>query len=196
MDIFEISTIILCIFMIFRVFITLLYIKKNESTTKKGGRLNLDFFLSVLNFVCGVILPLLWGVGGLREFDYEAPAVMRFTGLVFYVIGLMLMFISHYYLGEYFSGIAEIKEGHTLVTNGVYKYVRHPMYTAFYILAFGILLVSANALIGGLSVLLWHFQYKYRVVKEEAYLLEKFGEHYKKYMIYTGGLFPRFKTKF
>jgi protein-S-isoprenylcysteine O-methyltransferase Ste14 len=192
MDIFEISTIILCIFMIFRVFITARYIR---STTTKGSRLNLDFFLSVLNFVCGVILPLLWGVGGLREFDYEAPIAMQFTGLLFYGIGFLLMCISHYYLGKHFSGIAEIKKDHTLVTSGVYKYVRHPMYTAFYILVLGIFLVSANLLVGVLSVLLWHFQYKYRVVKEEAYLLEKFGEQYKKHMIVTGRLFPRLKTK-
>ena len=196
MDIFKISTISLCIFMIFRVFIIRKYNKKNESAAIKGSRLNLDFFLSVLNFASGVILPLIWGFGGLREFDYELPKVMRYTGVVFYGIGLILMFISHYYLKGHFSGIAEIKEGHTLVTSGIYKHVRHPMYTAFYFLVFGIFFVSANVLVGVLSVLLWHFLYKYRVVKEEAYLLEKFGEQYKKYMIFTGGLFPRLKTKF
>jgi protein-S-isoprenylcysteine O-methyltransferase Ste14 len=66
------------------------------------------------------------------------------------------------------------------------------MYSAFFLIGIGFLLLSANAFIGitYLGTLLW--MVLTRVPLEEKMMLDRFGESYRRYMQTTGRLFPRF----
>lgn len=99
----------------------------------------------------------------------------------------------HGALGANFSSTLHVTDRHTLVTQGPYRRVRHPMYTTFYLLLTAFFLLSANWFIGlvwlgGLSLVV-----AARIGKEEAVMIERFGDQYREYMGRTGRFLPRLK---
>ena len=110
-------------------------------------------------------------------------------------IGTLPLFVwTHEALGKNWSADLVIKEEHALVTGGPYRWVRHPMYTAFFGSSLAYFLLSANWVIGltglGTSVL-----FAARVDKEEALMIEEFGDEYQAYMQRTGRFLPPVKMK-
>lgn len=53
---------------------------------------------------------------------------VRWLGVVLYAAGGALRVWPVYVLGNRFSGLVAIQPGHTLVTGGIYQYVRNPSY--------------------------------------------------------------------
>lgn len=85
----------------------------------------------------------------------------------------------------------QVREGHTLVTGGVYRYMRHPMYAAHWLWAIAQALLIENWL-AGLALLVTFLPLcLIRIPREEEMMLENFGEEYRQYMNRTGRLIPR-----
>ena len=82
------------------------------------------------------------------------------------------------------------------MTHGPYKLIRHPMYSAFFLMGIGILLVSSNWLVGGVLVAAIAYMYFGRVHNEEKMMLDQFGDDYQAYMRRTGRLIPRATVPF
>ena len=119
------------------------------------------------------------------------PAGARWSGAVLGVAALALFAWVHRSLGANYSWLLRVRAQHTLITDGPYRWVRHPMYSAFYLLHIAVALLSANAFIaltwlGGLAYLLTR-----RVREEEGMLIEAFGAQYRRYMQRTGRFLPR-----
>lgn len=119
------------------------------------------------------------------------PDWLRWAGVTLGFANLPLLWWIEATLGKNFNTTLHIRAGHTLVTHGPYRWVRHPMYTSLLILVIAITLISANALIGlpmvlGLSAILIN-----RVDREEAVMIEQFGDAYCAYMKRTGRFLPR-----
>ena len=74
-----------------------------------------------------------------------------------------------------------MRDEHTLVTHGPYRWVRHPMYTGFYMLELAILLLTANWFIGSLLLIGQTIVIAVRINNEENVMLEKFGDQYRAY---------------
>jgi protein-S-isoprenylcysteine O-methyltransferase Ste14 len=119
------------------------------------------------------------------------PEWARWLGLVMAWSALPLLWWVHWALGSNFSGLIHIRDEHTLVMHGPYRWVRHPMYTVFYIYMIGLLLLTANWLIGGLFLLGVTLAVIPRLPREEALMIEKFGDSYRDYMTRTGRFLPR-----
>jgi protein-S-isoprenylcysteine O-methyltransferase Ste14 len=78
-----------------------------------------------------IIMPLFYMFTGWLDFSsYDLPSWAGFTGMLIFAIGLWLLWRSHADLGRNWSVTAEIKDKHTLVTDGVFRHIRHPMYAA------------------------------------------------------------------
>lgn len=106
------------------------------------------------------------------------------------VVALLWFIWIHRSLGNNLSLKISIKEEQELVTGGPYRWVRHPMYSAFYLLHLAVFFLTANWFIGvtwlvGLTVIIL-----LRVKREEAMLLAKFGNKYSAYMERTGRFVP------
>jgi len=120
------------------------------------------------------------------------PAWLRWSGAGLGAATLPLTYWVFRSLGKNITPTVETRENHELVTSGPYRWVRHPLYsvgTSFFV---SLSLVAANWFIGlgslsGLAMLL------VRLPKEEAKLIERFGDEYREYMRRTGRLFPRLK---
>lgn len=82
------------------------------------------------------------------------------------------------------------REGHTLVSDGVYSWFRHPSYTGFYYWALGTQLLMQNPVsFVGFAVVLWKF-FSSRIKVEEAALIRFFGDDYKRYKARVGTKIP------
>lgn len=120
------------------------------------------------------------------------PAWLRWSGAGLGAATVPLTYWVFRSLGKNITPTVETRENHELVTSGPYRWVRHPLYsvgTSFFV---SLSLVAANWFIGlgslsALAMLL------VRLPKEEAKLIERFGDEYRVYMERTGRFLPRLR---
>lgn len=143
-----------------------------------------------------ILLPLLYLFTPLLAFaDYRLPAFGPWAGAVVMVAALWLFWRSHADLGQNWSVSLEIREGHQLVTHGVYRYIRHPMYASIWLWGVAQGLLLQNWLAGWSVLPVFAVMYVLRTPREERMMCDTFGEPYRAYMRRTGRLFPRLLTR-
>ncbi len=136
-------------------------------------------------------LPIVWGVWSLFAFaDYPLNPVLLITGTPFLAWGLWLFHRSHVDLGTNWSQTLEVRENHSLVTEGIYQRVRHPMYLSLLIFSAGQALVLPNYVAGACPVLAVILVVAARVSREERMMVEEFGEKYEAYRKQSKRLIP------
>lgn len=142
-----------------------------------------------------IIVPL-YLLFSLSLFWFHLPILdwLRWLGVGFGIISLPFLAWVHYVLDKHWSISVKLQENHTLVTDGPYRWVRHPMYTVHIVYFFTWVLVSANLLLL-INYLLTTILIFARIPKEEQMLLDEFGDEYRVYMKRTGRLLPRFRRK-
>lgn len=137
------------------------------------------------------LLTLIWiATPALAFADYSLHPTPFFTGIVFLAVGTWLFYRSHADLGANWSISLELRERHQLVTHGVYRLVRHPMYLAYFIYMTGQAMVIPNWLAGPADGVAMLLLFAFRVGREERMMLEQFGDDYRQYMATTRRLAP------
>ena len=121
------------------------------------------------------------------------PDWVRWLGVL---IGVLCIFGVYWLFNSIGSGITPTsgtRKEHQLVTSGPYRWVRHPLYTvgSSLFIAFG--MMADNWFIAALGVFAF-IAMAIRTPKEEANLIEKFGDEYREYMKRTGRFLPRLKS--
>lgn len=163
-----------------------------KSTIKYDLLTRLEKFLLFLAFMGMFFIPVLYGITPLLNFaDYHLPPWAGATGIALMVGTVWLFWRSHADLGRNWSPTLQIMEGHTLVSRGVYKYIRHPMYASMWLLGISQPLLLQNWIAGLSSIIGFLPMYVLRVPREERLMLDHFGEDYKKYMENTGRIIPK-----
>ncbi len=119
----------------------------------------------------------------LEHFLWERPVCLVAVGigLVLYALGLMVRLSAIRALGRFWSLHLEIRQDHQLVTEGIYRHMRHPAYSAIVLEVISVplvanaywMLVFSVAWYVTLIVLRWH--------REEREMIVKFGEQYVRY---------------
>lgn len=120
----------------------------------------------------------------------ELPASVRWSGAGFGAAVLPLAYWVLRSLGKNITPTVSTREAHELVTDGPYRWVRHPLYTVGITFFASLSLLAANWFMGLASVAGW-LMLLLRLPKEEAKLIERFGDEYRRYMGRTGSLLPR-----
>jgi len=118
------------------------------------------------------------------------PDSIRWLGVgigILCVLGIYWLFSS---IGSGITPTSATRQEHKLITSGPYRWVRHPLYTvgSSMFIAFG--MMADNWFIAALGVLAF-IGMAIRTPKEEANLIEKFGDEYREYMKRTGRFFPK-----
>lgn len=121
------------------------------------------------------------------------PTWLRLVGVLMACIGGILWIATFHYLGKNLTDTVVTRKEHSLVTNGPYAYIRHPFYVAMVLVTMANGLTTANwfIFISGVTVFLLLYT---RTAKEEARLIERFGDAYRNYMKTTGQFFPKFRS--
>jgi len=122
---------------------------------------------------------------------FSLPPWMRWSGAGITWVALLLLAAVQWSLGRNFNTTLHLRQEHTLVTSGPYHWVRHPMYTALFLLGAGFLLLTANWVVGVPLIVALPILVVVRVGKEEAMMVEQFGAEYRAYMRRTGRFLPR-----
>ena len=174
-------------------FIRAWYLRKYKQDRKAIFREE-GFTVGLLASLWGlaILLPLLhmftrW----LSLADYDLPAWAGWTGIAIFAVAMWLLWRSHADLGRDWRVTTELREKHTLATGGVFRYIRHPMYSAHLLWGIAQALLIHNWIAGLASLVIFLPFYILRVRREERMMLEKFGEEYRTYISQTGRILPR-----
>jgi protein-S-isoprenylcysteine O-methyltransferase Ste14 len=114
---------------------------------------------------------------------------IRWLGVALFAIGGALRIWPVFVLGHRFSGLVAIQPGHTLVTGGIYRVIRHPSYLGLLINSLGWSLAFRS----GVGVLLTGLLIPpllARISAEETLLHSEFGDNYNAYRSRTWRLIP------
>ncbi len=125
-----------------------------------------------------------------RFADYAFSPVQGYLGVAVYAAVLWLFYRTHHDLGANWSVSLDLRERHTLVTTGVYAFVRHPMYSGFWLMAVAQVLMLPNWVAGPAGLLGFGILFFGRVGREEKMMLEAFGDEYRAYMRRTARVVP------
>ena len=139
----------------------------------------------------GFFIPLVWIASPVFSFaEYPLHAGPLVAGMACFAAGLWLFYRSHADLGTNWSVTLEVREEHRLITHGVYRRIRHPMYTALFLYSVGQALVLPNWVAGPSYLVAFGILFACRVGAEEAMMREQFGDDYQAYMSRTQRLAP------
>jgi signal transduction histidine kinase/isoprenylcysteine carboxyl methyltransferase (ICMT) family protein YpbQ len=142
--------------------------------------------LCVLSFL--ITQPLALPQFGLH---WASPVglVLQMAGVVLIVLALGLHWWARVHLGRFYVEDVVLQEEHQVVNTGPYRYVRHPTFTSYFLIAGGFVLVNPAIASVGMAV--------YAVIdftgaaKREEKLLAEQVKGYGEYMERTGRFFPR-----
>jgi protein-S-isoprenylcysteine O-methyltransferase Ste14 len=170
--------------------------RRRRRTRWAVGRVDaLERALVGLLFVGIGLVPAIYAsTSWLDRADYRMPTeAQRSAGVVgaaLMTLALWLFWRSHADLGRNWSPSLQLREGHELVTEGVYRHVRHPMYASEWLWGIAQALLLQNWVAGWAGLVVFTPLYVLRVPREERMMLDRFGEEYRAYMGRTGRVVP------
>lgn len=139
----------------------------------------------------GFLVPLIWIVSSVFAFaDYPLRPVPYATGFVLLVVGLWVFYRSHADLGTNWSITLEMREDHQLITGGIYRRIRHPMYLGLLLYSIGQVLALPNWFAGPSYIATFGPLLLVRLGAEERMMLDAFGEEYEAYAARTKRIVP------
>lgn len=171
------------------------YARRSRATpiarSRRGGRETVLLLISLTGLG---IVPLSYVATGFpRVAEYAFRPAQAWLGVACAVAALVLFRLTHRALGRNWSISLEVRESHKLVTGGIYRRIRHPMYTAFWLWALAQALLLPNWIAGLSGLVGFGTLFFGRVNREERLMLETFGEEYRTYMKRAGRVLPRFR---
>jgi protein-S-isoprenylcysteine O-methyltransferase Ste14 len=134
------------------------------------------------------LVETLWGLLTQKR-GLEELSSSNVLGLFLFVIGMTIALVSARTLRGFYASTLLIRDGHQLITRGIYRFIRHPIYFGVIIICFSVPLYAPS--LNGffvMSILVPLFLIRIRM--EEAMLTEEFGEAYRTYMRETKKLIP------
>lgn len=156
----------------------------------RSGRGALEIVLLTLAWLA-FFVPLVWVAAPVLAFaDYSLRPLSLLAGVVCLAVGLWLFARAHADLGTNWSITLEVREEHQLVTHGIYRAVRHPMYSALLLYSIGQALVVPNWIAGPSYSVAMALLVAFRLGPEERMMLEVFGKDYEAYLERTKRLVP------
>jgi protein-S-isoprenylcysteine O-methyltransferase Ste14 len=145
--------------------------------------------LTILGFMVAPLVYLATNILGFA--DYPRADWVGWLGIAVAVMTVWLFWRSHVDLGRQWSPTLEVFETHAVVTHGVYRRMRHPMYAAVWLWAISQAFLLPNWIAGPAALTAFAPMYLLRVPREERMMVEHFGDAYAHYAARTGRIFPR-----
>jgi protein-S-isoprenylcysteine O-methyltransferase Ste14 len=165
--------------------------RADKKTVVRRDRDIAEIAVLVLAALGMMVLPLLAIVFNWpAQLSYNAQPLLVIIGYAVGIAAIWLFWRSHHDLGEQWSASLEIREGHQLITRGVYARIRHPMYSACFLWVIAQALLLPNWL-GGLAGLVeFTTLYFERIAREERLMRSQFGDAWTAYCKTAGRLWP------
>jgi protein-S-isoprenylcysteine O-methyltransferase Ste14 len=138
-------------------------------------------------------LPAVFLWTDLLDFADREQSWLLFALGAFTAAGALTLFrLTHKALGKLWSVSLQIKQAHQLVTHGIYTSLRHPMYSAFWLMALAQALLLANWIAALSGLFGFGFLFFSRIGPEEHMMEAAFGEEWRQYCKRTWRIIPNF----
>lgn len=121
---------------------------------------------------------------------FTLPNWVHWVGTIITLGSVLLIWWVQWALDIQFDTTLHIQADHKLIQHGPYRWVRHPMYSALFLLGLGWLLLTANWFIGAPLMLGIILVVIVRIENEEKVLIDLFGDDYRNYVKHTGRFLP------
>ena len=131
----------------------------------------LQFFIISLHFFQWELLP--------KKQIIQVTPISYFMGILIIIIASIIMLVAIKDLGRNLSPFPRPITNSNLVTTGIYRFTRHPMYYSLIFISFGVFITKLSIYYLCLSITL-ALIIKLKIVLEEQYLNNKF----KNYLLY------------
>ena len=131
----------------------------------------LQFFIIILHFFKWEFIP--------EKQIIQITPFSYFVGFLIIIIAFVILLVSIKDLGRNLSPFPRPKNNSNLVTKGIYRFIRHPMYYSVIFISLGVFLIKLSIYHLFLSISL-SLVIKFKIALEEQYLKNKF----KNYLIY------------
>jgi len=145
-------------------------------------------------FCTGIYLLLRFQAGYIMISNHALSGALTIAGLLLMITGTAFNLTGRINLGRYWSNQIRIYEKQEIVSRGLYKYVRHPLYSSLVMIIIGAAIAYHNwlALLSAITVFLPMMFARAR--QEEAFLVSN-SEDYKIYMKMTGMFLPGIRKR-
>jgi len=165
-----------------------------EDTLKKRERAQASYLAGILA-MAAFAATILYAVhpAWLSWAAAAFPLWVRWFGAGIALAGFALLQWAQITLGRSWSDAPRMLKQQRLVKSGPYRWIRHPIYTAFVMILGALLFVSANWLVGLCWLGMTMLESLSRIRFEEALMCEYFGREYLDYMETTGAFVPKLR---
>jgi protein-S-isoprenylcysteine O-methyltransferase Ste14 len=119
----------------------------------------------------------------------ETPGVL-WAGVLVTALGVGIGVWARLSLGTNWSGMVTLKKGHELIRTGLYKRIRHPIYTGILVGFLGTELIKGQVR-GLLGFLILWLSFYFKARREENFLRQEFGEGFEEHARHTGMFLPK-----
>jgi protein-S-isoprenylcysteine O-methyltransferase Ste14 len=165
--------------------------RSRRETVQRSDRGPRETALLLISLTGLGILPLAYVATAIPHFAaYTFHPIQAWLGLFVAIAALVMFHLTHRALGRNWSVSLDVRENHQLVTDGIYRRVRHPMYSAFWLWAIAQALLLPNWVAGFSGLVGFGILFFGRIAREERMMLETFGDSYRAYMARTGRVSP------
>ena len=131
----------------------------------------LQFFIIILHFFKWEFIP--------EKQIIQVTPLSYFVGFLIIIIAFIILLVAIKDLGRNLSPFPRPINNSNLVTTGIYRYTRHPMYYSLIFISFGVFIIKLSSYYLFLSISLGLI-IKFKIDLEEQYLNNKF----KNYLLY------------
>lgn len=118
---------------------------------------------------------------------FQTPLIIKYAGAIVSITGFLIVLIAILQLSKNLTPFPTPKETGVLINTGLYKYVRHPIYSGIFLAAIGISFYTGSywqLTISFVLLILFYFKSNY----EESLLIQNYTD-YKEYMKKTRKFF-------
>lgn len=130
--------------------------------------------------------------------------LISYSGLIANFIGTILVIKAKLDLGKYHAWAGHILSSTKIIKNGVYAFIRHPLYTGIHIFILGGIMIGINNNPFSLFTIILILSFIFLIMlflnisalKENKYLHEMFGEDYVEYKNQVHAFLPIRKYSF
>lgn len=148
-----------------------------------------------LFLIGGLILPIMRLVGVLQSLSYELPGWAGWVGVVMISVAGVIHLRAHFDLGRNYSATVRAHARQSLVTDGVFAWIRHPIYASLWLIVLAQPLLVQHWIFGFSGAITFAMLYFHRLPREEAMMVDLFGDEYRSYARSVGRLFPRLRSR-
>ena len=131
----------------------------------------MQFFVIGLHFFRWAFIP--------QKQIIQVSTLSYFVGFLIIIIAFIILLVAIKDLGRNLSPFPRPIKNSNLVTKGIYRFTRHPMYYSLIFISFGVFIVKLSFYYLFLSISL-ALIIKFKIALEEQYLKNKF----KNYLLY------------